>query len=225
MPENNSLVSRQGNGRWGEVGLSTFFLMLIVNLFFCCRGYNIASLSCKLFRFRFRRIWRFPQLKAGSVLLRLSTIPLITLLNCLLGRQEIGGKSEIAKINSRYLLILQVDSSIVFQVNLKFEVRRGSSVRKLLVEEAKLFGATTSLLVGTSSANYTFRSSASVVNYCARKLPKCISVFAVDNGKIIFHREANNHRGIIEKLIYIHNSFEGRLFSNTIRRFRLQTKL
>lgn len=75
------------------------------------------------------------------------------------------------------------------QVGLRLKVCRGSSVRKVLVQEAKAFGVST-VILGTSKSHHTIRSSAWVAKYCAKKLPKCISVFSVDNGKIAFRREA-----------------------------------
>ncbi|XP_054795776.1 LRR receptor kinase SERK2-like isoform X1 [Prosopis cineraria] len=83
------------------------------------------------------------------------------------------------------------------QVGLKLKVCRGESSRKLLVREAKSLGAST-VILGTSKTHHTIRSSASVAKYCAKKLPKYISVFAVDNGKIAFHREATKIRAIQE---------------------------
>lgn len=71
---------------------------------------------------------------------------------------------------------------------------RGDSVRKVLVQEAKTFGVST-VILGTSKSHHTIRSSAWVAKYCAKKLPKCISVFSVDNGKIAFRREANGNCG------------------------------
>lgn len=68
---------------------------------------------------------------------------------------------------------------------------RGDSVRKLLVQEAKAFGVST-VILGTSKSHHAIRSSAWVAKYCAKKLPKCVSVFAVDNGKVAFHREATD---------------------------------
>lgn len=75
------------------------------------------------------------------------------------------------------------------QVGLRLKVCRGSSVRKVLVQEAKAFGVST-VILGTSKSHHTIRSSAWVAKYCAKKLPKCISVFSVDNGKIAFRRDA-----------------------------------
>ncbi|KAJ0041163.1 hypothetical protein Pint_27410 [Pistacia integerrima] len=76
------------------------------------------------------------------------------------------------------------------QVDLKLKVCRGTSVKKILVREAKSYGAA-KLIVGTSKTHHPIRSSASVAKYCARKLSKSFWVFAVDNGKILFQREGN----------------------------------
>ncbi|XP_014523293.1 receptor-like kinase LIP2 isoform X1 [Vigna radiata var. radiata] len=84
------------------------------------------------------------------------------------------------------------------QVGLRLKVCRGDSVRKVLVQEAKTFGVST-VILGTSKSHHTIRSSAWVAKYCAKKLPKCISVFSVDNGKIAFRREANGNCGDREK--------------------------
>ncbi|KAJ7948090.1 Protein kinase family protein [Quillaja saponaria] len=75
------------------------------------------------------------------------------------------------------------------QVDLKLKVCRGPSVRKLLIGEAIAHGAEV-VVVGTSNTHHRIRSSTSVANYCARKLPKYISVFAIDNSKVAFRREA-----------------------------------
>ncbi|KAK7410910.1 hypothetical protein VNO78_02124 [Psophocarpus tetragonolobus] len=85
------------------------------------------------------------------------------------------------------------------QVGLRLKVCRGGSVRKALVQEAKAFGVST-VILGTSKSYHTIRSSAWVAKYCAKKLPKCISVFSVDNGKIAFRREANGSCSDPEKL-------------------------
>ncbi|XP_021887412.1 LOW QUALITY PROTEIN: probable receptor-like serine/threonine-protein kinase At5g57670 [Carica papaya] len=75
------------------------------------------------------------------------------------------------------------------QVDLKLKVCRGTSVKKILVREAKASDAAT-IVVGTSRTRHRIRSSTSVAKFCARKLPKQFSIFAVDNGKIVFQREA-----------------------------------
>lgn len=60
---------------------------------------------------------------------------------------------------------------------------------KILVREAKSYAAC-KVIVGTSQIPHTIRSSVSVAKYCAKKLPKSFWVLAVDNGKIVFQREA-----------------------------------
>lgn len=77
----------------------------------------------------------------------------------------------------------------MIQVDLKLRVSRGSPVGKALAREAVSYGAT-SLIVGTSGTNHPMRSSVSVAKCCAKTVGKDISVMAVDNGRIIFQREA-----------------------------------
>ncbi|KAL7158011.1 hypothetical protein ABFS83_02G114400 [Erythranthe nasuta] len=78
------------------------------------------------------------------------------------------------------------------QVDLKLKVCKGSPVRKILSREAKACSATT-LILGTSSSgvHHKIRSRISVAKYCAKNLPKNISVICVDNGKTVFERESN----------------------------------
>lgn len=84
---------------------------------------------------------------------------------------------------------------ILLQVDLKLKICRGSSIRKILVREAKSFFAT-ELIVGTARNHHTLRSSVSVAKYCARKLSKHCSVLAVNNGKIAFQKEASSKYNI-----------------------------
>ncbi|KAL0349389.1 UNVERIFIED_CONTAM: putative protein kinase [Sesamum angustifolium] len=74
------------------------------------------------------------------------------------------------------------------QVDLRLKVCRGSPVSKILSREAKSCGAT-SVIVGTSGVHRTIRSRISVAKYCAKNLPKNVSVICVDNGKILFQRK------------------------------------
>ncbi|KAL4294917.1 hypothetical protein HN51_045762 [Arachis hypogaea] len=86
------------------------------------------------------------------------------------------------------------------QIDLKLKVCRGSSTKKVLVQEATSFGVET-VILGTSATQHTIRSSVSVAKYCAKKLPKCVSVFAIDkNCKIAFSREASRAHCDQEKL-------------------------
>ncbi|KAL3504289.1 hypothetical protein ACH5RR_034130 [Cinchona calisaya] len=75
------------------------------------------------------------------------------------------------------------------QVDLKLKICKGSSIRKILVREAKSYFAT-KLIVGTSRNHHPIRSSAFVAKYCAKKLGKECSTLAINNGKIVFHKEA-----------------------------------
>ncbi|KAK8673716.1 hypothetical protein V6N13_112033 [Hibiscus sabdariffa] len=75
------------------------------------------------------------------------------------------------------------------QVDLKLKVCRGSSPKKILVREAKSFEAA-KLILGTTKTHNPIQSTISVAKFCAKKLPKCFSVYAVQNGKIVFQREA-----------------------------------
>lgn len=79
---------------------------------------------------------------------------------------------------------------LLLQVDLRLKVCRcDSSPRKVLVQEAKSFDVSTVIL--GSKTHHTIRSPASIAKYCAKKLPKCVSVFAVDNGKVAFRREVS----------------------------------
>lgn len=78
------------------------------------------------------------------------------------------------------------------QVDLKLKVCRGTSVKKIIVKEAKSYGEA-KVIVGISKTHRTIRSSVSVAKYCARKLSKNFGVFAVENGKIVFQREATHN--------------------------------
>ncbi|KAI4378826.1 hypothetical protein MLD38_016254 [Melastoma candidum] len=75
------------------------------------------------------------------------------------------------------------------QVELKLKVCRGKTVRSAIVEEAKACGST-KVVVGISKSGRAIRSPTSVAKFCARNLPGSFSVFAVDNGKVIFGRDA-----------------------------------
>lgn len=72
------------------------------------------------------------------------------------------------------------------KINLTGLVLKGSSIRKVLVREAKNRGAMT-LVVGISKP-HTMGCRTSLAKYCARKLPLITGVVAVHNGKVIFRR-------------------------------------
>lgn len=69
------------------------------------------------------------------------------------------------------------------------KICRGSSIRKIIVREAKSYGAD-EVIVGTARTHHAIRSSCCVAKYCARKLSKDCSVVAVNNGKVVFHRDS-----------------------------------
>ncbi|PSS00119.1 Receptor-like serine/threonine-protein kinase [Actinidia chinensis var. chinensis] len=112
-----------------------------------------------------------------------------------LGNNEIvdrDGKSSLLSLVKAFDSVLAVYEGFcnLKQVDLKLKVCRGSSIRKILVREAKSYFAT-EVILGTAQSHHTIRSSASVAKYCAKKLPKDCSILAVDNGKVVFQREAS----------------------------------
>uniref|UniRef100_A0A5B6Z7E8 RING-type E3 ubiquitin transferase n=1 Tax=Davidia involucrata TaxID=16924 RepID=A0A5B6Z7E8_DAVIN len=112
-----------------------------------------------------------------------------------LGNNEIvdrDGKSSLLSIVKAFDSVLAVYEGFcnLKQVDLKLKICRGSSVRKILVREASSYLAT-EIIVGTARNHHTIRSSISVAKYCARKLPKDCSILAVNNGKVVFQREAS----------------------------------
>ncbi|KAM0835431.1 hypothetical protein ACQ4PT_062925 [Festuca glaucescens] len=84
------------------------------------------------------------------------------------------------------------------QINLKVKICKGSSVRKALVREASLFGAS-KLVLGITKKKRSIGSSLSVAKYCAKKLPTKCAVLAVKGGKIVYRRDSNAHSGKIHQ--------------------------
>lgn len=76
------------------------------------------------------------------------------------------------------------------EVELRGQVLRGSSIRKVLVREAKSCGAV-AVIVGTSMHN-AIGGWLSIAKYCAKKLPATTEVVAIDNGKVAFRRCSDN---------------------------------
>lgn len=76
------------------------------------------------------------------------------------------------------------------QIDLKFKVCRGTPVDKVLAREATSSGAMF-LVVGISVNQSAMKSPISVARNCARNIRRDITVFSVDNGKVMFKREAN----------------------------------
>ncbi|CAK9177578.1 unnamed protein product [Ilex paraguariensis] len=102
------------------------------------------------------------------------------------------GKSSLLSLVKAFDSVLAVYEGFcnLKQVDLKLKICRGPSIRKILVREAKSYFAT-QVILGTAP-KHAIRSSASVAKYCARKLSKDCAVLAVNNGKIVFHREASS---------------------------------
>ncbi|KAK1407677.1 hypothetical protein QVD17_39299 [Tagetes erecta] len=101
------------------------------------------------------------------------------------------GKSSLLSLVNSFDSVLAVYEGFcnLKQVDLKLKICRGTSIRKILVREAKSYGAN-EIIVGTSRTNHSTRSSSSLAKYCAKKLSKSCSIIAVNNGKIVFHRQS-----------------------------------
>ncbi|KAM0035815.1 putative protein kinase RLK-Pelle-RLCK-VI family [Helianthus debilis subsp. tardiflorus] len=107
------------------------------------------------------------------------------------GVLDADGKSSLLSLVKAFDSILAVYEGFcnLKQVDLKLKICRGDSVRKIIVREVKSYGAD-EVIVGTASTHHAMKSSASVAKYCARKLSKNCSVIAVNNGKVVFHRDS-----------------------------------
>lgn len=81
------------------------------------------------------------------------------------------------------------------------KICRGSSIRKILVREAKSSFAT-ELILGTATNHHAIKSSTSVAKYCAKKLAKDCSTLAVNNGKIVFQKETSSAPRFVAKGCY-----------------------
>ncbi|KAG6651581.1 serine/threonine-protein kinase CDG1-like [Carya illinoinensis] len=78
----------------------------------------------------------------------------------------------------------------VKKVSLSGQIFVGSSIRKVLVREAKSHAAG-AVVVGISKQS-ALGSWASMAKYCTKRLPATTDVLAIHNGKIVFRRFANN---------------------------------
>ncbi|AQK58668.1 Protein kinase protein with adenine nucleotide alpha hydrolase-like domain [Zea mays] len=78
------------------------------------------------------------------------------------------------------------------QINLELKVCGGSSIRKTLVKEAAACGAA-HLILGVTNNSRSFGSSlTSVAKYCSKRVPASCSVLAVNNGKVVYHKDAGH---------------------------------
>ncbi|EEF42091.1 protein kinase STUNTED [Ricinus communis] len=112
-----------------------------------------------------------------------------------LGNNEIvdrEGKSSLLSLVKAFDSVLAVYEGFcnLKQVDLKLKICRGSSIRKILVREAKSYSAT-NIIVGAARTHHTIRSPTSVAKYCAKKLSKDCLVLAVHNGKVVFQKEGS----------------------------------
>ncbi|KAL4566192.1 hypothetical protein LXL04_030303 [Taraxacum kok-saghyz] len=100
------------------------------------------------------------------------------------------GKSSLLSLVNSFDSVLAVYEGFcnLKQVDLKLKICRGTSIRKIIVREAKSYNAN-EIIVGTARVHHTIRSSSSVAKYCAKKLKNC-SIIAVSSGKIVFHRQS-----------------------------------
>ncbi|KAL5843945.1 hypothetical protein ACOSQ4_009903 [Xanthoceras sorbifolium] len=112
-----------------------------------------------------------------------------------LGNNEIvdrDGNSSLLSLVKAFDSVLAVYEGFcnLKQVDLKLKICRGTSIRKILVREAKSYSAS-KVIVGTARSHHTIRSSTSVAKYCAKKLSKNCWVLAVNNGKVVYQREGS----------------------------------
>ncbi|KAE9603951.1 putative protein kinase RLK-Pelle-RLCK-VI family [Lupinus albus] len=102
---------------------------------------------------------------------------------------NVDGKLSLLSIVKAFDPVLAVYEGFcnLKQVDLKLKICKGSSVKKVLVQEVNAYAAS-HVIVGTSQRRHKIRSSKSVAKYCARKLSEDCFVFAVNNGKVVFKR-------------------------------------
>ncbi|KAK9110312.1 hypothetical protein Sjap_018372 [Stephania japonica] len=105
-----------------------------------------------------------------------------------------SGESPLLSLVSAFDSVISVYEGFcsLKQIDLKLKICRGSSIKKILVREAKSYFAS-KVIVGTSKSHCSIKPSfsTSVAKYCVRKLPSgSCSVAAVDNGKVVFQRGA-----------------------------------
>ncbi|KAL5982740.1 hypothetical protein ACLOJK_016816 [Asimina triloba] len=99
-----------------------------------------------------------------------------------------NGKSSLLSLVKAFESVLSVYEGFcnLKQIDLKLKICRGTSVRKVLVEEAKSFAASTVIVGPTQRA---LGLCTLIAKYCAKKLPFDCSVLAVSNGKVVFQRK------------------------------------
>ncbi|KAK8582517.1 hypothetical protein V6N13_069294 [Hibiscus sabdariffa] len=89
----------------------------------------------------------------------------------------------------RYLEVYEALCSVK-KVDLKGQICKGSSIRKVLIREAVNYAAV-ALVVGVDKLG-ALGGWTSTARYCAKRLPKTTNVLAINNGKLVFERSNNN---------------------------------
>ncbi|GFY96546.1 kinase with adenine nucleotide alpha hydrolases-like domain-containing protein [Actinidia rufa] len=167
-----------GEGEMGNSGVRTVVV-----------GVKLESQSKELLTWALVKV-----AQPGDLVIALHVLSNNVFIHCFGGVEIVDrdGKSCLLSLVKAFDSVLAVYEGFcnLKQVDLKFKVCRGSSIRKILVQEAKAFFAS-EVIVGTARKHHKIRSSASVAKYCAKKLPKDCSVLAVDYGKVVFRREAS----------------------------------
>lgn len=78
------------------------------------------------------------------------------------------------------------------QVGLAVEVVNGSSIRKLLVREAKNRAAVAVIVGINKNSLLGYRGRVSIAKHCAKRLPLRTEVMAIHNGKVVYRRCSND---------------------------------
>ncbi|GMJ08124.1 hypothetical protein like AT2G16750 [Hibiscus trionum] len=89
----------------------------------------------------------------------------------------------------RYLEVYEGMCSIK-KVDLKGQICKGSSIRKVLIRGAVNYAAV-ALVVGVDKLG-ALGGWTSTARYCVKRLPKTTNVLAINNGKLVFERFNNN---------------------------------
>ncbi|KAL6969103.1 hypothetical protein U1Q18_042793 [Sarracenia purpurea var. burkii] len=95
----------------------------------------------------------------------------------------------------RYLEVYEGLCSVM-KVDVTGQVLRGSSIRKVLVRQAKNRAAV-AVIVGISREN-PLGTWASVAKYCAKRLPPATDVLALHHGKVVFTRFSGSQQAGLE---------------------------
>ncbi|CAI9104752.1 OLC1v1003500C5 [Oldenlandia corymbosa var. corymbosa] len=107
-----------------------------------------------------------------------------------------------------------------FQVGIAVEIVKGSSIRKLLVREAKNRAAAAVIVGINKNSPLGYTGKVSIAKYCAKRLALTTQVMAVHNGKIIYQncpkdpnfcKDYHSEFGDSELSVSISSDFGGRV--------------